>query len=396
MIDWTAALLPASFNGLVFYVEKSHVEAGHRVAKTLIPNGGHVLESFGPAARSFEMDAYFTGDFCTVQAEAMLSAAENGHMGLITLPDSGSFMVRVTKAKRAFNKDKLNFVAVEIEALAEPFPFTGGLSLGALGSAIFGLVASLAPALGQFMSSSLRLSGQPSPVIEATVMAAAGTLGDLMALRDAQRLDPVALAAVAPAFEAAEAALATLPSSPAAFAEAATLAAIALGDVAPARPLLSSIIALGRPDPPPASPVSSGVSLVIAANQTELVGLTSCLRAVALAEALPNASFADRPEAVETRALAAAVFDDAIARIGRGGLEAVGLMREVRGRSCDLIGRRAAEIAPLINVSAQRRLPALWWAWRLYADPSRSADLVTRTRSPHPARLPQGFEALAL
>ena len=395
MIDWTATLLPASFAGQAFYVQGSHVEAGHRVARTLIPNGGHVLESFGPQPRRFEVEAYLTGDLCLVQATALLALAEAQHRGPLVLPDAGIAQVRLIKARRAFDKDKLGYVAVELEAVAEPSVAPGGLSDGALSSAIFALAGTAAVAIGAFAASAFRLAGQPSPVTGAALNAAAEPAADLTALRSMARLDPAGEAAVAPAFDAMLAVLPFLAVDPASYGTALAQAAIALGDAADPLALLANIRALGRPADPAPPPVSSGVSLVIAENAGVGVSLIAASRALALAEALARASFADRPQAAQTRAEATAVFDDALARIGRQGADLRSATSRLKGLTGELISVRASAIAPLITVTAQKRLPALWWAWRLYGDPSRAGELWKRSGARHPAAMPLTFEALA-
>lgn len=395
MTDWTALLLPASFNGLAFHVESAHVEAGHRVAKTLIPNGSHVLESFGPAARSFEVDAYVTGIAGPARAAALLAAAESLHRGVMVLPDSGARRVRLTKAKRAFEKDKLGYLAVTLEAVAEPSFGFGGLSANALESAIYAASGLAATALGVFAAAGFALRGQPAPVVEAAIISAAGPLGDLQGLRSAARLSPDALAASAPAFDAASAALASFADDPASYGAALGQAAIALGDAADPAALLEAVISSGRPTDPPAPSVTAPSAATRFDNALQGAALTAAARAIAIAEGFARRSFADRGEAIAARALAAAVFDDALARAGRAGLDLARELSAMKGLVAELATRRAADVAPLITVSAPLRLPALWWAWRLYADPSRAEGLAARARAPHLAVMPREFEALA-
>jgi hypothetical protein len=394
-MSWTDRLLPASFNGVAFYVDRAHVEAGQRVAKTLIPNGGHVLESFGPAARTFEVTAYLIGDFAYARAAALTAMPEAAHRGVLVLPDFITARVRLTKAKRAFEKDKLGYAAVDLEAVAEPDRAGAALSVGALQSALFAAAAAMIPAMAGYASRALTLAGQPAPLREAAVDAGATAAGDLIALREAARLAPAAQANVAAPFVAMLAGVANLPADPAGFGSGLAAAAIALGDAAEPAGLLSLVIAAGRPVEPAPAAVSSGFSTVIAANAREIVALTAVARAVAVGEALARADWLDRAAAIEARSLSAAVFDDALARAGRAGFDLRAALSAMKGLAVELITAQAAAIAPLITVAAPRRLPALWWAHRLYNDPQRAVDLARRTRSPNPAALPDRFEALA-
>jgi len=54
-----------------------------------------------------------------------------------------------------------------------------------------------------------------------------------------------------------------------------------------------------------------------------------------------------------------------------------------------------ANLAPVVTISSPQSMPALWWAWRLYQDPTRAVDLVLRNNVVHPSFMPLSFEALA-
>lgn len=395
MTDWTRRLLPASFNGLRFYVESADVEAGHRVTTTTIPNGAHVLESFGPQARKFEVSAYLAGLTAPSAAAALLSAAESRHAGVLVLPDSGAASVRLTKVKRSFEKDKLGFVAVEIEAVAEPVLAGLRLSANALSVQLFALAGLVPAALGLFTAAAFRLTGQPSTVLDAALTAAAGPLGDLVALRDTLRLPPAAREAVAPAFTAATVALGSLASTPAAYGAALAQAAIALADAAEPAALAEALFSLGPPADAAPAQVSQGTALTIAENAGHGVALTSTVRALALGEALAARTYRDRTEAVTARLQAAAVFDDALARIGRPGLDLARELSAMKGTIAELTARLEADLAPLITVSAGRPLPSLVWAHALYGDPGRAEEMARRARAFHPAFMPERFEAFA-
>lgn len=395
MTDWPSRLRAASFNGQPFYVESGDVEAGHRVSTTGVPNGRHINESFGPAARKFEVEAYLTGDLCLVRAEALLGACESSHRGVLVLPDSGARLVRLTKAKRSFEKDKLGYVALTLEAVAEPDGAGLRLSANQIEAQIYAVAALVSAAVGLFAGAAFGLRGQPSPVRDAALEAAAGPLGDLVALRDAARLPPLAQASLDAPFTAATAALAGFVAAPAAYGAALAQAAIALGDAADPATLAETIVAFGRPADPPPARVSRGTALVIAENAVAGVTLTAASRALALGEAMARRVYADRVEAVAARSVAMAVFDDALARIGRPGLDLARELSAQRGLVAELVSRREADLAPLITVEAGLSLPSLWWAWRLYADPLRAGDLARRAGAHHPSIMPARFEALA-
>ncbi|TCR69689.1 DNA circularization N-terminal domain-containing protein [Bosea sp. BK604] len=395
MTDWASRLQNASFNGLGFYVETDDPEAGQRVSTAGIPNGRHVNEGFGPQARKFEVEAYFTGLDCYAGASALLDMAENKHRGILVLPAWGSAFVRLIKARGHFDKKKLGLATVSLEAVAEPDNAGISLSANALENQVYALASLAAAAFGLFCSASFRLAGQPSTVVEQAVTAAAGSLGDLVALRQEARLSPERLAQTGPAFDQALAALAGFATAPDEFGMALAGAAIALGDAADPANLAQSIVGFGRPADPPSPQVSQGTALVIAENAAQAVALTAASRALTLGEAMARRTYVDRSEAVEAPTVSTAVFDDALARVGRGGLDLARELAAMKGVLAELVTRREADLAPLITVSVPARMPSLWWAHRLYADPHRATELAKRAGAFNPASMPERFETLA-
>jgi prophage DNA circulation protein len=108
-----------------------------------------------------------------------------------------------------------------------------------------------------------------------------------------------------------------------------------------------------------------------------------------------RAEWVDRPAAEAARALASAVFEDALSRLGREGLPLHRALSQLRGAVTERATARAASLAPLAQVSAMRRLPSLVWSWNLYGSAGRAHELVARSRATHPGFLPEQFEALA-
>lgn len=385
----------ASFNGIGFHVESDDIEAGHRVASPTIPNGTWINESFGPNPRKFEIEAYLAGVKAEAGIAALLDGAESNHRGLLVLPVGGSRMARLTKAKRQFSKDKLNYLAVTLEAVAEPDFVPRQLSPNALAASLFASAGFVADAIADFALAGLQLIGVPATVLEAAIEAGAGVLGDLAAISDLLRLSPEAKAPVSLALANATVALASLPSDPAGFGRAAAELAVAIGDAADP-PMLAGVLGdLGPPADAPPAPVSRGTAVTIAENAAVAVAITTAVRALALGEAQARRTYADRSEAVAARGEAMAVFDDALARIGRAGIGLLDQLSAMAGIVAELAQRQEADLAPLITVSANRSLPALVWAWALYADPTRAEELSRRAGAIHPGFMPERFEALA-
>lgn len=385
----------ASFNGIDFHIDTADDEAGHRVASPTIPNGAWLNESFGPNPRKYEIEAYLAGDAAEGLAEALLSAAEANHRGLLVLPVGGARLVRLTKARRQFAKERLGYLAVSLEAVAEPDFAPTRLSPNALAASLFASAGLVSDALADFVLTGLQLVGFPVTVLEAAIEAGAGILGDLAAITDLLRLSPEAKAPVSLALDDATAALAALPSDPAGFGRAVANLAIAIGDAAEPAMLAGALEDLGPPADAAPAQVSRGTAVTIAANAAVAVAVTAAARALATGEAQARRTYADRPEAVAARAAAMAVFDDALARIGRAGLGLLDQLSAMGGIVAELAQRQEADLAPLMTVSANRALPALVWAWSLYGDPGRADELTRRAGAVHPGFLPERFEALA-
>lgn len=398
MSDWMTRLRRASFSGLSFHVDRHSVESGHRVATTPIPNALWVNESFGPSARKFEVEAYFAGLGCYERAEAMARMAEDEHLGTLILPDSQPETVRLIKATRDFAKDRLGYAAVALEAVADPPKQGAGLSANVLEIQVVGaggLAGLAASALGGFAAAAFAVAGQVATVVDAALDAVAGAVGDLVGLADAVGLGPVAQAAFDAAADAAFDALAGFDADPAGFAVKLADAAIVLGDEADPARLAQVIVAAGVPAEAAPAYVSQGSALTIAENAGHAVTMTAAIRALALGEAMARREFSDRPEALEARAAMTAVFDDALGRIGGEGLDLARELSAMQGALAELVKRREADIAPLIEVELPAELPALVWSWRLYGDPSRADELARRAGAPNPAFLPARFTALS-
>ncbi|MFN8993188.1 MAG: DNA circularization N-terminal domain-containing protein [Pseudomonadota bacterium] len=385
------SLRRASFNGIPFWVLHGDVEAGHRVSTTNIPGGAHINESFGPSARKFEIEAYCVGSNAYA-ADALLAAAESLHLGALILPDQFAAAVRLTKARRRFERDKLGYIVITIEAVAEPSGLLAGLSAFAFDQQIYALAQETVPLFGELATGFV--AALPA-AREAAGEAGAAVLADLSALATLGRLDPAASGKAEAALSVAIAAHAGMQDAPSDFGEALAQAAITLGDVTEPARLGESLRLLGAPGEPAATGDTSQVGAAVASVNAAATRMTGALRALALGEAQARAEWTDRRSAEESRALAAAVFEDALSRLGGESLGLHRVLARLRGVVTERATARAASLAPLITVSASRRLPSLVWSWRLYGSALRGNELVSRSGATHPGFLPERFEALA-
>lgn len=70
-------------------------------------------------------------------------------------------------------------------------------------------------------------------------------------------------------------------------------------------------------------------------------------------------------------------------------------MREILGFTVEYLSKVMADLAPVIVVGADVRMPSIYWAYRLYGDATRADELSERNDIKHPMWMGTEFEALA-
>lgn len=390
-----ASLRIASFDGLPFWVTTHEPEPSHRVNTTTVPNGKHINETFGPGARKYEIDGYCIGaNLATIQT--LVARVESRPLGTLVLPDFPPDRVYLLKVRPKFDKEKLGYIGFTLEAVSEPSQAgPGGLSANILENSLYAAALDAVVPFGAFAGATFSVAATVLDLADVAFSTGAAVTGDLMALRELARLDPDQFELTRQPFEAAVAALSGIARAPAAFGEAIATAAIALGDAADPAALAESIASLGPVTPAAAASVSSGTAIRAAQLAEAGVALTAAARALTLGEATARRVYIDRNEAFAARALAVAVFNDALSKLGRDGIALATVLRALSGLSAEIVTRRSTDIAPIITVAAPLRLPSLWWSHRLYGTHARADEVAARSGVLNPGYLPTRFEALA-
>lgn len=150
------------------------------------------------------------------------------------------------------------------------------------------------------------------------------------------------------------------------------------------------------PDAPPAI-VATQNRVADAANAQIVARLTRGVLISGYSRAIVGVTFAARPDAVTARADCVERFERELG-LCQGWLDgqwAKGLS-SVRDACVAYLSETIITLKPIRTVSANVMLPSLWWAWRLYGDPTRAADLVDRNAVAHASYMPLSFEALAV
>ncbi len=144
------------------------------------------------------------------------------------------------------------------------------------------------------------------------------------------------------------------------------------------------------------APTQAANRLVDAANGQLVARLTRFVLLAPYAEALVRVSYGSRQEGITARADCVERFEREIALCFGAPDAAVALaLTALRDRCVEYLSRTIAVLAPVVTVSAPASLPSIFWAWRLYGDPARADDLVSRNAVAHPGFMPTSFEALA-
>ena len=144
-------LLPGSFRGLRFHVDKEEVEGGRHVAThEYVRAESHDTEDLGKRAATAKVTAYLASDVVDAEASALFSACSAEGPGFLTLPAVTTGLFRCSKVKRSSEKDKLGLIAFELEFVAAG----GG---GSFVETLFDLAASSAAGvLGGLVAPALR------------------------------------------------------------------------------------------------------------------------------------------------------------------------------------------------------------------------------------------------
>jgi hypothetical protein len=246
-------------------------------------------------------------------------------------------------------------------------------------------------------------SGVASRILKAAISAAPrervflmaeNTLDRLSVLGKSAGLDAAGREKLDTSLGIAAASAVDLLSDPAVFSQNVLASARILGEVASPSNLQSAIINEAQPAPiwaPKWAETGSKTSLIDAAFGV----LSETALAISLIEVMMRRDFPSRPDAVAARAAVSTAIDRVRQKLSGTEASAAQVFSNIEAAVSSYISLLAADLRPLVEIRAQASLPALVWAWKLYADPHRVADLVARANVPHPGFMPLKFEAVA-
>ncbi|WP_438278074.1 DNA circularization N-terminal domain-containing protein [Nitrobacter sp.] len=394
--DWLKTLWAASFKGVPFKVERDAEGAGRRIRVHEFPmRDDPYLEDLGEARRDFDVLAYVASDSADSDAAALIAVCAARGAGVLVLPSHGPVTVRCLTADRRRDKDRHGYIAIGMRMVREGFA-SALASSAMLANLTFAAADTAAVAAGVAFSSSVKVAAQPGFVAAAAVSAVQDDLAALEAVRTTEQVDPPASAAQRNAIQAAfDAAPEAIASDPAVVAQTIVTIARALGDAMRPADAVRAFDGLSQ-DAPVTRPQGRTASALTASGNIAAADLTLRIAALtAYCEAIVRTPLADRPSAITLRANVADYIEAELDRLTSDQIDLYRAMTALRDATIDFLSRAILDLAPVVTVEANLSMPSLFWAWRLYADPSRSSELVGRNRVVHPSFMPATFEALA-
>jgi prophage DNA circulation protein len=399
--DWLNSLWRASFRGASFWVEKDDETGARRIVIHQFPNRDDpFLEDLGEDKREFDVTAYVASDAADREAAALMAACTQRGAGTLVLPTHGPIQVRCHSAKRDRDKDKHGKIAFTLKFLREGAS-SALVSVLSLANLVFVAVDGLATAASAFFSQAVVVTNQPDFVVAAAVTGVQDGASMLEAIRTdepiAAAVSSVQRDAIQAIFDAAPTAITRTDGVDVALAPQVFAAARGLGDGMAAETAIRAFeVVIDVAVAAPAAVYGSPSWRTSDANKIEAYRLARLAAIAAYAEGIVRAKIADRPTGITLRANVAEHFDDELEALWAADNDLFLALQAARGAVIEYLSRVILDLAPVVTVEANLSMPSLFWAYRLYEDPTRSTELVARNPAvQHPSFMPDTFEALA-
>jgi prophage DNA circulation protein len=146
--DWVLSLRPAAFRGVPFYVRSDGEAGGRRLVQHDVTGGeAQLVEDFGAAERSFDVDAYVIGDASDFAAQALLAALDQRGPAQLTLPLTGPVVAHADDWWREWRLDKLGYIGFTLRFVRAGSPGVPGITAQTVSGIAVAAVASLSAAL---------------------------------------------------------------------------------------------------------------------------------------------------------------------------------------------------------------------------------------------------------
>lgn len=397
--DWLKSLFKASYKGVPFWVETDEETGGRRIVEHQFPMRDlPYLEDLGEDLRRFTVNGYVASDRADDEASALTAICATRGAGTLVLPLHGPVFVRCLDFERERSKDRHGYLAIKMRFSREGAA-KAVASVASLANLIFVAADNLAVAAASSFGNGIRRDGLPDYVAEAATDAFRDAVASLETARTSEPVAPAASAEqrdeIQSLFDNAADLLATSASSVTAGSRVVAVAR-ALGDALPAEAAVRAFEAgFADFDMPSVPPYASGGAMVSAENVRLGAQLARMSSLTAYCEAVARISLTDRPMAITLRANVTQYIEAELEDLSAADADLYRELTAIRDAVIGYLSLSILDLAPIVIVGANQRMPSLFWGWRLYKDPSRSLQLVERNRVAHPSFMPTEFEALA-
>lgn len=145
--------------------------------------------------------------------------------------------------------------------------------------------------------------------------------------------------------------------------------------------------------PPTANPTAN--RLADAANLQTIARFSRMVFLSGYVQALVTATYPTRSEAITARADCVDRFERELALAGGASdIGVIAAMTGMRDAAVAYLTQAVINAQPVLDIQGPA-LPAIWWAWTLYQDPTRASELLALNGVPTAEFMPTQFEAKA-
>jgi prophage DNA circulation protein len=398
--NWLKTLFAASYKGVAFKIERDSERGSRRIVEHEFPNNDRpFLEDLGEGVRHFDVTAYVASDDADSEAAQLIATCAMRGPGTLVLPMNGPIVVRCLEFERSFEKDRMGYSAVTMKFSREGM--SSALStVQSLANMIYVRSEELTETVATTYANDVEVTDVPDYVATAAVDGIEFALSALETVRTTRAIDPVVSGiqrdVIATTFDQVEEIIASEDEEQlAALATTVTTIATELSggmsaDVAVAafEEILTSVDAVV---------VGLAGSLWQPSVTHNRQVSTTLLRIAAMAaycEAIERLTIVDRQSGITLRANVAEHFDAQLEAFAAEDYSDYVPIVNLRDAVVEYLSRKITTLVPSVTVSANDRMPSLYWAWRLYADPNRAMEIVSRNDVVHPSYIPREFIAL--
>lgn len=416
-------LLPASWRGVIFGVDRYSNQLGRRTAPHEYPYKDTIwVEDMGSGRKSFRFLGFLSGPLAAVQHAAMLLAVDKPDNGTLTHPNLGIFQGKITAFTSNYSKEEGGCYDLDItftQSTDPTFPGTTGDWLSQINLGSLNLFSAAGTWFGTAISAvgiaAAAVSALPS-IVSGWVSLPQQMIGDAASIANSvtglgANFGPYAVGSGRPAAQTAtptslQAAAAVARAAATAACNAA-IASAATGIAANVIPAIQAVppavrAAIAEPTDqirtlltiavfaPTIDPSTDPVGLAVGQVQSASVALCLYSTLAELANAAAAYNFTSYNQAAAVSSQVASALSAGILVAGDAGADDVcQALRVLRAAVVQYLADIGAVLAPLRTVTFRSPLPALTIAQRLYRDGTRSDGLIRATVPWHPAFLPE-------